>query len=249
MFLILPETPKSFRRGIHNLYKKCCDENKKIISEKLPEKMRAGEAAWIIMSAKCKTVYLDTAQQEEAEGIYSDIVKKYYEGATGIEQSDFFVTDFNGKIHPNFIITRDALLVTIKSELDYASILASTTEKKPTLPEENKRQRAESLTPSALKEWVKSLIQRTSCNTYPKFEDLMKNTYFQKNLRDEIEKFSEDENITDVFCRLNEKGKHTVYFKIKNELGKTNPMENRALSSFNRIFYKARKEIKQSVQK
>ena len=61
MFLILPETPKSFRRGIHNLYKKCCNENKKIISEKLPEKMRAGEAAWIIMSAKYKTVYFDIA--------------------------------------------------------------------------------------------------------------------------------------------------------------------------------------------
>jgi len=46
MFLIPPRTPKSFRRSILNLYKQCCDENKKIIPEKLPEKMMAGEAAW-----------------------------------------------------------------------------------------------------------------------------------------------------------------------------------------------------------
>lgn len=249
MFLIPPETPKSFRRGIHNLYKSCCDENKKIIPEKLPEKIMAGEAGWLIMSAKSKNVYLDAAQQEEAEGIYSDIGKKYYEGLDGIERSDLFVADFNGQVHPNFIITKGVLLEIINSEPDYAGVLSSTIEKKrPPLPEENKRQKAEPITFSILKKWVKSLIQSTSYDTFPKFKDLMINTYLQKSPRDEVEKFNEGEQIIDVFCRLNEQKKYTVYFKIKNELGNSTPLKHRALSSLKKIFDTAREEIKNSIE-
>src|SRR5580704_4861650 len=120
MFLIPPETQKSFKKNMHTLYKKCFNENKKIAPDNLPEIMNAGEAAWLIMSAKCKTAYLDSAQKEEAEGICSDIGQKYYQGSNGIEQSDFFAMDFNGQAHLNFIVTREALLQIISSDLDYS---------------------------------------------------------------------------------------------------------------------------------
>ena len=44
MFLIPPETSKSFKRSILHLYKKCRNESGQIIAEKLPETLKAGEA-------------------------------------------------------------------------------------------------------------------------------------------------------------------------------------------------------------
>ena len=88
------------------------------------------------MSAKSKTVYLNSDQKEEAEGIYSDIGQRFYQGLNGIERSDFFAIDFNGKGHPDFTITKEALLELVNSESVYTSILASISKKqKSPLPE------------------------------------------------------------------------------------------------------------------
>ncbi len=244
MFLIPPETPKSFQKNMRELYKKCRNENKKIVLEMLPEIMNAGEAAWLVMSAKCKTVYLDSTQKEETESIYSDIGQKYYEGTEGIKESDFFAFDFNNQPHPNFLITKEALVKFINSDPDYSHVLASHKEKGLTPVDGSRSQRAEPLIRSTLKQWIKSLVENTSYDTYPKFKDLMVNTYFQKNIKDEIEKFNEGEKVRDVFCRLNEEKQYTVYFKIENELGNVGPLKHRALSTIKRIFDTVRKEIK-----
>lgn len=99
-----------------------------------------------------------------------------------------------------------------------------------------KTSKATPLIRAALETWVSHLIEINICTSFAQFKTLMTGTYCKKGPMDDEEKYDDGPKVKEVYCLLKKDGKHTVHFKIENDLGVIGSNSKRALSSFKKIF-------------